>query len=61
MSEEKARELLAEVRRASEAIDAAMEDRRRAIQQAMAAGIARDEIADAAGVHRVTLYKLMQH
>lgn len=55
-----ARRLLAKVRRASEAIDAAQEAGRQSVQQAMDAGIPRDEIADAALVHRVTLYKLLK-
>ena len=65
MSEEEARELLAAVRKASDRAAAsrakADEDsatRREAVRRAMSAGIPRERIAKAAGVHRNVLYQI---
>ena len=65
VSEEEARRLLATARKASDAARAAQEamlsaaeSRAQAVRACMEAGIPRDEIADACGVHRNLLYRI---
>lgn len=60
MTEAEARRLLAAVRKASASLERARTDRDKAIKAAMAAGVARQEIADAAGLERSRLYKLLK-
>ena len=58
VSEEEARRLLAEVRKASGSMERARSRRDQAIREAMSAGVARQEIADAAGLERTQLYRI---
>lgn len=58
MTEAEARRLLAAVRKASASLERARTDRDNAIKAAMAAGVARQEIADAAGLERTQLYRV---
>ncbi len=60
MSEDEARKLLAEVRKASGQMERARSRRDQAIRDAMTAGVARQEIADAAGLERSRLYKILR-
>lgn len=59
MTEEQARELLAAVRRASGSMRRARKRRDEAIREAMNVGVPRQEIADAAGLERTQLYRII--
>lgn len=59
MDDQTARRLLREVRRTAAALDAAKAARNAAIVDAMALGIPRGEIADAAGLHPRRLYQIL--
>ncbi|MCD4557196.1 hypothetical protein [Schaalia sp. lx-100] len=62
------RRLLAEAKKATREAaalraraDEASSERRKAVQAAMDAGIPRQEIANAIGVHRSVLYQILKH
>ncbi|QPK82302.1 hypothetical protein G7Y41_06945 [Schaalia sp. ZJ405] len=66
VDEQEKRRLLAEVKRtseesraASEAAERAAAERAAAVQAAMDSGVPRQEIADAAGMHRNNIYRLI--
>lgn len=59
MTETEARRLLAAVRKASASMERARKGRDEAIRAAMAAGVPRQEIADAAGLERTQLYRVI--
>ncbi|MFC2623683.1 MAG: hypothetical protein ACFN0W_03615 [Propionibacterium acidifaciens] len=59
VTEAEARRLLAAVRRASSAMDSARAQRDEAIRAAMRAGVPRQQIADAAGLERTMLYRII--
>lgn len=59
VSESEARALLAAVRKASASLERARAERDEAIRDAMAAGVARREIAEAAGLERTQLYRVI--
>ena len=59
VTEAEARRLLAAVRRASGAMDSARTRRDEAIRAAMRAGVPRQQIADAAGLERTMLYRII--